>query len=323
VYETLAAAEPSVAWIVWNNSLVCWLARYLPAAERRAIFAEPKNLFASSTRPSGVAAREGEGYRISGRWSLVSGCLHARWIPVMCRIESAGEVEMLDSGQPRMRMFFIPRERFEIIDTWHVGGLRGTGSHDVVLEGEPATAERSAAFSDESLLDSPFGRVPIGVTLSAGCAAICLGIANAALSELERLGRTKVTPSAAAVDIRDRTSNQATVARTRATLTAWRTHLAEAYGRIWRAAEAARAPSLELLADSWSATVSAALTCRTALTEIYAAAGTSALYVDNPIERAHRDIHAVAQHVILQPSWLEEAGRVRLGLVPGHPLFAV
>jgi hypothetical protein len=51
------------------------------------------------------------------------------------------------------------------------------------------------------------------------------------------------------------------------------------------------------------------------------AAGTSALYVDCPIERAHRDIHTVTQHVILAQMWLQEAGRVRLGLKPSNPFF--
>jgi hypothetical protein len=54
---------------------------------------------------------------------------------------------------------------------------------------------------------------------------------------------------------------------------------------------------------------------------MYEASGATALYIDCPIERAHRDIHAIMQHIVLQPMWLEEAGRVRLGLKPTHPLF--
>ena len=59
------------------------------------------------------------------------------------------------------------------------------------------------------------------------------------------------------------------------------------------------------------------------VTSMYEAAGTSALYIDCPIERAHRDIYAVMQHVQLTPIWLEDAGRVRLGLPPQHPFFGV
>ena len=54
---------------------------------------------------------------------------------------------------------------------------------------------------------------------------------------------------------------------------------------------------------------------------MYEAAGTSALYIDFPIERAHRDVHAVMQHIVFQHMWLEQAGRVRLQTKATHPLF--
>jgi alkylation response protein AidB-like acyl-CoA dehydrogenase len=67
----------------------------------------------------------------------------------------------------------------------------------------------------------------------------------------------------------------------------------------------------------------AAQTAKAVVTSMYEAAGTSALYMDCPIERAHRDIYAVMQHVQLAPMWREAAGRVRLGLPPQHPFFGV
>jgi Acyl-CoA dehydrogenase, C-terminal domain len=54
---------------------------------------------------------------------------------------------------------------------------------------------------------------------------------------------------------------------------------------------------------------------------MYEAAGTSALYVDCPIERAHREVHAAMQHVVFAPFWLEATGQVRLGLRPQNPVF--
>ncbi len=102
-----------------------------------------------------------------------------------------------------------------------------------------------------------------------------------------------------------------------------RANLHETYGDLWRKVQAHHSPTPEDLAEVWSATITTALECRAAVSAMYAAAGTSSLYVDHPIERAHRDIHAVMQHIILQPLWLEEAGRVKLGLEPTNPLFAV
>lgn len=322
VYEALAGAEASVAWVVWNNSLVCWLSRYLAPDVRREIFEDSSCLYANSTRPSGKAVVDGDSYRVSGRWNVVSGCMHADWIPVMCLIEDGGEVQFVAPGIPNMRMFFIPRERFEIIDTWHVGGLRGTGSHDAAIENESVSLDRSVSFVDQSLIDSPFGRVPTAVTMSAGCASIALGIAQAATQALIELGRTKVSPDPAP-DLRDRGSNQSTVARTLTALEALRLQHHKSYGEVWRKLEANDSPSLDDLANSWAANVTTALESRAAVSAMYAVAGTSSLYQDSPIERAHRDIHAVCQHIVLQPLWLEEAGRVKLGLEPQSPLFGL
>ena len=62
---------------------------------------------------------------------------------------------------------------------------------------------------------------------------------------------------------------------------------------------------------------------RAAVTAMYALAGASALYTSSPLERVHRDMHAMAAHVIAQPMWLEDTGRVALGLKTVNPLYLV
>ncbi|HYJ40812.1 MAG TPA: hypothetical protein VEW08_08485, partial [Steroidobacteraceae bacterium] len=80
VYELLAGAEASVGWIIWNNTLPCFWGRLLKPAARAEIFGNPDWLYASSTRPSGKAVVEANGFRVSGRWSLVSGCELSEWL---------------------------------------------------------------------------------------------------------------------------------------------------------------------------------------------------------------------------------------------------
>ena len=77
------------------------------------------------------------------------------------------------------------------------------------------------------------------------------------------------------------------------------------------------------IADVWSASVVTQIECKNAVTQLYEAGGTTSLYTHAVIERCHRDIHAATQHVVAQPLWLEEAGRVKLGLEPTNPLFAI
>jgi alkylation response protein AidB-like acyl-CoA dehydrogenase len=321
VFESLAEAEASVAWIVWNSTGPCWFARFLAEPARREIFCGPtSHLYASSTRPSGRARRIGSSYVINGRWSLVSGCLHAAWIPVMCLVEENGAIEMLAPNVPHMRLCFLPRDAYEIIDTWHVGGLRGTGSHDCELRGVAVPARHTFAIGDASLSDSPWGRAPIAATMSGGCASICLGIAAASLRALLELGGK--VPVDGGPGLRDRAPVQSAVAKLETKIDALRERLKAACGDLWRKAQAGRHENADIAA-LFAAAVTTALECRAAVAELYAAAGASALYTDSPLERAHRDIHAVTQHIVLQPFWLEQAGRVRFGLEPTNPLFTI
>jgi alkylation response protein AidB-like acyl-CoA dehydrogenase len=320
IFETLAEVEASVAWIVWNSSLPCWLSRFLAEDVRREIFDDPDVLYASSTRPSGRAVKDGENYIVSGRWSLVSGCMHAAWIPVMCLVEVNGEVEILAPNVPHMRFVYFPREEHEILDTWNAGGLRGTGSHDSVLSNASVPASRSFAIGDASLMSSPMGRMPIACTMSAGCASICLGIAKSSLQALLELGAEKV-PVDGGPGLRDRAPVQSLVARVDTQLHSMRERLRDTCNTLWNAACSGDEIRPGGIAAVLGAAITTAQLCRAAVTEIYAAAGTSSLYTDCPIERGHRDIHAVMQHITLQPFWLEQAGRVSLGLEPTHPLF--
>jgi hypothetical protein len=62
---------------------------------------------------------------------------------------------------------------------------------------------------------------------------------------------------------------------------------------------------------------------RAAVQAMYSLAGASALYTSSPLERAHRDLHAMAAHIIAQPNYVEDTGRVQLGLGPLNPLYLI
>jgi alkylation response protein AidB-like acyl-CoA dehydrogenase len=221
-----------------------------------------------------------------------------------------------------MRLIFVPKEKHEILDTWHVGGLRGTGSHDSELHDVSVPAAQSFAMGDPSLVDSPMGRMPIFCTMSAGCASICLGIAGGSLKALLDLATDK-TPVDGGLGLRDRPPVQSLVAKAEAKLESMRGRLRSTTETLWNDAVANNAIQSTDIAAVLGVSILASQECRNLVTELYAAAGASSLYTDSPIERAHRDIHAVTQHIALQPFWLEQAGRVQLGLDPTHPLFAL
>jgi alkylation response protein AidB-like acyl-CoA dehydrogenase len=322
VYEALAGAEASVAWIVWNNSLPCFFGRFLQSAARRELFADPKWLYASSTRPTGRAAVDGDGYRINGRWSLVSGCELAEWIAFICLVEENGELRMAEPGEPEMRIVYVRRSDCEILDTWRSGGLRGTGSHDVVVKDKLVPRRWTASPGDASTLDAPIGKIPIVCTMAAGYGAQALGIAQAAIDTLVGLVKTKVSPDPGPAPA-DRPAVHASIARQGAAVGAARAYLRSCVARQWDAVSAGASPALEDITAIWAAAHHAVDQSRNTVEAMYAAAGASSLYTSCPLERAHRDIHAMSRHIIAQTFWLENAGRVKLGMRPTHPLYAL
>jgi alkylation response protein AidB-like acyl-CoA dehydrogenase len=320
ILEELAWADASVAWIVWINQFAGLASRYSSDAVRTELFNDPRRLFAGSTRPSGKAVVVDGGFRVSGRWSLVSGCALAEWIPVMCVVIEGTEPRRLPAGEPETRMAYLPKSAYHILDTWNVGGLRGTGSHDIVADDIFVAAERTFSFTDPIQLDRPLCRMPFFATVCVSCAALCLGIAQAVTDTLLELAASKVQ-----VDpfprMRERPAVQVMVASAAAKLASARLLLHRAVGDVWAACTQGMPVTDMHRARMWESGHHAAHASKTVVRSMYEAAGTSALYVDCPIERAHRDIHAVMQHVVFAPLWLEAAGQVRLGLTPQNPMF--
>jgi alkylation response protein AidB-like acyl-CoA dehydrogenase len=180
--------------------------------------------------------------------------------------------------------------------------------------------ERTFSFLDPAQLDRPLARMPLFATMCAGCAALCLGIAQAATDTLLELGAAKV-PVDPLPGLRERAAVQVMVASSAAQLDAARLLLHASIGDLWAACGRGIPVKAAQRARVWESAHHAAQTAKRVVRAMYEAAGASALYAECPLERAHRDVHAVTQHIILAPRWLEDAGRVRLGLTPKNPLF--
>jgi alkylation response protein AidB-like acyl-CoA dehydrogenase len=317
VYEQLAGFDASVGWIVWNNALPCLFSRFLPPATRAEVFADPDWLHASSTRPSGKAVREAEGYRLTGRWSLVSGCELAEWMPL------TGFVIPEGGGEPEMRYFFMRRSELEILDTWHAGGLRGTGSHDVAVNDFLVPLDRSISpANDVSTATGPYGRIPIISTLSLGMAAQFVGIAGYTLQVAITQATTRIT-SSPAPDMRDRPDVQQAIATHTAAVEAARSHLFGQADLHWRRAQNEEPQDASHLATLYAASNHAIRTAVAAVDELYSLCGTEAIYRESPLERISRDLRVMRQHVLTQTLWPEQSGRVMLGLSVNNPLYTV
>ena len=318
-YELLSSAEASVGWIVWNNHLACTFGRFLNESAMNEIYKNPSDSYANSTRPEGYAKVVPGGYMVSGKWTLVSGCELADWFALRCLVTSKDLPSKLGPGA-LLKIVYIPKDAVTIVDTWSVGGLRGTGSHDIKVQETFVPESYSISFDGHVHIDNAYSRLPIGCMNAAGCASMALGLVKSAIDELVKMSLEGIT-SGNNPDLRDRPRVQTAVAECLSIISAVRSNLYQSVSILWKESLARNSYTDKQLADVWAASYQAASISKSTLSEIYAVAGTSSLYTKCPIERAHRDIHAILQHGIIQPHWMNLAGMAYLGITPTEAMF--
>ena len=319
VFEQFGRLDGAVAWNVWNGNLGVTAGLLDPAGVDAIWGDDPDTVIANSGRPTGGATVVDGGFRLSGRWDIVSAVDSADWVTLFGLVMGPDGPVMVGPGMPDIRAFFVRTADVTILDTWNVSAMRGTGSNSVVAEG---------AFVPSALAPSPFApvridravfRVPAFTSLSCGSAAVCLGIAQASIDLVVEMAPSKAT--AAGTVLAETGSGQRAIATADTHLRAARLLLHDTAAAVSAAAEAGDPVTIDQRAALRAAMCHAAAVTREVVTALYELGSSSSLYVGGGLERVFRDGHAAAQHGVLNPFHLETVGRVRLGLDPGVPIF--
>jgi alkylation response protein AidB-like acyl-CoA dehydrogenase len=247
---------------------------------------------------------------------FASGVNHARWLMCPCVIWDDGKPVRTPTGAPMTRIFWAPAESATIQDTWHVVGLRGTGSHDFTLADVFVPAARSVAATDlpreKGLLYDPRLHLTWIWTATAGNA---MGIGRGALDAFVDLASSKSTTMSTTL-LRDRPLVQARVAEAEATLSAARAYVQTAVGDLWERAGQGEGDLDVAVVQARLAIARGMHEAVRAVDLLFHAAGTNAVYERNPLERHFRNIHVAIQHAAALPAHMEAAGKVLLGLRP-------
>jgi len=319
VFEELAQADASVAWCVWNGN-THWTAAQLSPEAARTIHADPDVITANSTRASGQAHVVAGGYRVNGRWSLVSGCELAAWMVLLCVVHGDAKPRLTPAGVAETRFMLLPATACEIIDTWTVGGLRGTGSHDVAVRDVFVPIEYGSGFADPHVLPEPRYRIPPFSRVIPGLGAMALGIARTAIDTFSEIAGAK-TPQRTTQMLRENHGAQVRVSQAESLVRSARLFLLDSLHRLWSTLIATGEVSMRARADVRLAASHAVVSAVQAVDLLYIGAGASSLYVGCPLERAFRDVHAITLHIGVHPRVMETTGRVLLGLEPDTPLL--
>jgi alkylation response protein AidB-like acyl-CoA dehydrogenase len=211
----------------------------------------------------------------------------------------------------------IPATDAQIIDVWHVSGLRGTGSDDFAVADYFVPEQRAARMGDERARRQP-GQLylfPMNNVYATGFASVALGIARGALDAFEVLAREK-TPRGTQRTLRDNAVVQLQVAEAEAHLRSARAWLHETLHRVWDEVARTKVLTLDHRIHIRLAATHAIHRAAHVVDTAYLAAGATAIFERNPFERRFRDIHAVTQQVQGRLAHFETAGQFFLGLEP-------
>jgi alkylation response protein AidB-like acyl-CoA dehydrogenase len=208
----------------------------------------------------------------------------------------------------------VPTSDVEILDTWHVSGLRGTGSNDVVAKDLIVPEERVFQLvGGTPLAEGTLYRFPLFGLLALGVASVALGIARGAIDDLTALA-TEKTPSGSRRRLADRSHAQMEVAKATAELAAAEAFMSSDVGQTYWDASEGEDPDLHDRTRLRLAATHATRTAARVVDRMYDLGGGTSIYSGSRLQRAFRDVHAATQHMVVAPATYELTGRLLLGV---------
>jgi len=299
----------STAWNVANLGVHHWmLALYDERAQDEVWSDNPDALIASGIAyPQGRGRRVDGGFVITGFWNFSSGVDAADWNMLAVTVRDGERV--IDH-----RMCLVPRSDYEIVDDWHVLGMRSTGSKsvratDVFVPEHRALCMYLARGGDEfpgaRVNPNPLYRVPLSALGSHCLSAAGVGNAQAALELTIEAIRERST-SYTAMRMRDFQAVQLRVAAAGAKVDAARLVIRTDCLDAQRIAGEHRAPTVEEKLRFKRNVAYAMGLCTEAVDALHALAGANGIYDRYPIQRLFRDQHALTGHIGF--SWDAQGG---------------
>lgn len=316
----------SSAWNLINLGCHHWMLGMFPPQVQDEVWDEdPDALVASSfIFPAGRAKRTSGGYLVSGRWPFSSGVDNSTWNML------AGMVEGESPEAPKeARLFMLRKSEYEIIDTWHAAGLRGTGSKDVMVEELFVPQHRTLAAVDirggptpgSEVNPGPLFRLPLFAVFPYVLSGAGLGVAQGAWQGFVDSLRSRVSNYTGA-KVSDFQAVQIHIAEAKSCIDTAELIMREDCAAAMRIAEAGAVPDIETKARFRRNGAFSVSLCTKAVDSIFRLSGGGGLYNKNPVQRAFRDAHAIAAHIAFNTDAAGTTyGRVALGLPPDNPIL--
>jgi alkylation response protein AidB-like acyl-CoA dehydrogenase len=311
--EAIARGDGAAGWCVMVGATSGLMSAFLDEDTAREVYGDPEVVTSGVFAPMGRATDEGDGYRVAGHWSFASGVEHAAYRMGGVLVMGPGGPQLSASGDPVIRHLIFRAEDTRVADTWNTSGLRGTGSHDMIVDGVFVPRRRSASLGvDRPRHPGVLYRFPIFGLLALGIAAVALGIARESISALTALATGK-RPMWSKKNLAHRELIQVQVAEAEGLVRSARAFLFEAAAEVTAIAEEGEIGDAERALLRLAAT-QATRAAAQAVDRMYHAGGGSSIYATSPLQRHFRDVHVATQHVMVAEPTYAMVGRVLLGV---------
>jgi alkylation response protein AidB-like acyl-CoA dehydrogenase len=288
---------PSSGWVLMVMGGHHHVLGSFPAQAQQEVFGDGREgLVAGTLSPQGVAEAVEGGFKVNGRWQFCSGVDRSDWVMLGCATAD---------GRPFVHVI-APTEEIVVDDTWHVLGLQGTGSKDVVARDLFVPAHRAAPTPQAFVFGTPESRahatnlyyIPVIEDLAFAGAAAVLGSARYALEAfLEHTKKRKnmVTGARKAEHV----PTQLRAAEASIELHAAELLLHDAHAEFDRLMAAGERADLAHIAKyQWQAAYITELS-RRAVNRVFEGSGAHAVYRGGAVQTAFRNVNEGAQHASL------------------------
>lgn len=309
----IAHADGAAGWCSMIASTTSSLSAFLPAETANQIYGDPSVVTGGVFAPNGKAVPESvddvEGLRVAGRWAWGSGTQHCQWIVGGAMTSS------------EMRLCWFPADEVSFIDTWHTGGMRGSGSLDYCVDAAFVPLDHTIVpGTTPPVADCGVARFPNFTLLACSVAAVGLGIARRALDELGDIAQGK-RPQFSSRTLAQSGFTQIEFARAEAQLRSARAFLLDEVGAAWDAVERSGQVTLDQRIAMRLAATHAATTSASAADAAFTLAGGTSVYDTSVLGRSMRDAHVVTQHIQTAPKLNEKIGRLLFGIDDDVTMF--
>jgi 3-hydroxy-9,10-secoandrosta-1,3,5(10)-triene-9,17-dione monooxygenase len=308
----LSRVSPAAGWVAGVIGVHPWqLALFEDAAQRELWSEDAATMHSSSYNPTGKAEKVAGGYRVSGRWSFSSGCDHCSGVMLgaIC-----GSREVAGKSVRDFRSFLLRRDQYQIDDNWHVAGLQGTGSKDIVVAEAYVPEYRSQSHFDyatnlplpgQKLNDGPLYRLPWSVVFHMALASATLGSARGFVDLW--IAQTRDRTLSFGGRAADDALMQKRLAEATWYLDASIMRMRADAIELGQMADARKAAPMELRARMrWNLNRGCELVGQ-AVAELFHAATGRTVFLDHPLQERFQDLQAAMAHAYLTPDQVARA----------------